>query len=307
MRRSGRWSWPWTSSSRKGSELSRHDSPLPAAPGEGIYDRRDIAQQDAGPQPRSMTVIELPKPWRLVDDRHRKYIGGELSWELTLFPDHPLVNRSFQVVAMKDPYNNAIIQFDDDDSFGYVRLTWGAAWPHFEPIGGEAQLFHFMRGGAAAVVAILEDDPDRTAAMKQALERELPAAEAIFFDNAPDMIEWLGANLGKVCVLSLDHDLGPNRKREGEIFDPGVGRDVVTFLETMPCSCPVIVHSSNSRAGDGMLYALERDGWPAERIYPFQDLAWVDSHWVGRITACVPGDRSITPRYYFVALSTNPS
>ena len=140
---------------------------------------------------------------------------------------------------------------------------------------------------ARKLIAILEDDPGRTAAMKEALQRELPAGEAIFFDNAPDMIAWLKANLGKVCVLSLDHDLGPNRDREGETFDPGVGRDVVTLLETMPSACQVIIHSSNSPAADGMLYALEYAGWSAERLYPFHDLTWVDSHWIGRIIACV--------------------
>jgi hypothetical protein len=68
-----------------------------------------------------MPTIEWPKPWRLVDDRRHTYIGGELAWELSHFPDHPLAKRSFQVVAMMDPYDNAIIQFDDG-SFGYVNL-----------------------------------------------------------------------------------------------------------------------------------------------------------------------------------------
>lgn len=300
--------------------LRRHDSPITnLAPGPDTalrptgshFSTAPITPFADGPvimsaetpeavSPQNMTTIEWPDPWRLVNARWRQYIGGELRWELSNFPDHPLANRSFQVVAMKDPYDNAIIQFDDD-SFGYVKLSWGAKSPHFEPIGGEAQLVRFLRGDgpmttetARKLIAILEDNPDRTAAMKEALLRELPADEAIFFDNAPDMVGWLKASLGTVCVLSLDHDLGPNRKREGEIFDPGVGRDVVTLLETMPSACQVIVHSSNGPAGDGMMYALEREGWSVERVYPVRDLSWVNSHWIGRIVACVNGNRSIT-------------
>jgi hypothetical protein len=139
------------------------------------------------------------------------------------------------------------------------------------------------------LIAILEDDPDRTEAMKAALQRQLPDAEAIFFDNAPDMLSWLPGNLARVCVLSLDHDLGPNRRRNGEIFDPGIGRDVVALLERTAPTCQVLIHSSNGPAADGMLYALQFAGWPTERVYPFGDLTWVDADWINRIVTCMTG------------------
>jgi hypothetical protein len=97
-----------------------------------------------------MTTIDWPKPWQLVEERRRAYIGGELAWELSHFPDHPLAKRTFQVVAMMDAYDNAIIQFDDGGAFAYVHLPWKAQSPHFEHIGGEAELMRFLQGRAVA-------------------------------------------------------------------------------------------------------------------------------------------------------------
>ena len=139
------------------------------------------------------------------------------------------------------------------------------------------------------VIAVLEDDGGRTSAMKEALASSLPAAEMVFFDNAPDMIDWLAGNLSTVHLLCLDHDLGPNRDRDGERFDPGIGRDVVDFLVTQAPSCPVIIHSSNSNGANGMLTALEEAGWRAERVVPYNDLAWVGERWNERVCAHLPG------------------
>lgn len=140
------------------------------------------------------------------------------------------------------------------------------------------------------LIAILEDDPDRAAAMKNALRASLPGAETIFFDNAPDMIEWLPDGLPRVRLLCLDHDLGPNRERDGEVFDPGIGRDVVDWLESREPSCPVVIHSSNGPAADGMQYALEFAGWQVERVVPVADLEWVRDRWIGRVASYVGND-----------------
>ena len=143
------------------------------------------------------------------------------------------------------------------------------------------------------VIAVLEDDRGRTAAMKAALDAALPATEVAWFDEAPRMIEWLSKNLSRICLLCLDHDLGPVRvNRVGERLDPRIGRDVVDFLVTRAPSCPVIIHSSNSRAVDGMMSALEGAGWSAERITPYDDLAWVGD-WSARVKSQV--DRVMGP------------
>jgi hypothetical protein len=91
-------------------------------------------------------VINWPKPWRPVDDRWRTYISGELSWELSHFPDHPLTNVPFEVVAMMDQYDNAVVRLGDG-TFAYVLLTWRPQSPHFEFIGGDRELLDFLRSG----------------------------------------------------------------------------------------------------------------------------------------------------------------
>ena len=50
------------------------------------------------------------------------------------------------------------------------------------------------------------------------------------------------------------------------MFDPGVGRDVVEYLVTQPPTCPVIVHTSNYLARDGMVFALEFANWETTSV-----------------------------------------
>jgi hypothetical protein len=97
------------------------------------------------------------------------------------------------------------------------------------------------------VVAILEDDPGRAGAMRAVLASL--GVEHVIHDSAAAMNEWLAANLAKVRLLSLDHDLGPSREHaDGGRLDPGIGREVADFLAARAPSCPVIVHSSNGPA-----------------------------------------------------------
>lgn len=81
--------------------------------------------------------------------------------------------------------------------------------------------------GVATTIAILDDDPERIEAMVHALSSHLPDIAPATFDNAPEMIDWLGEHLSQCRVICLDHDLGPNRTRDGNVLDPGTGRDVV--------------------------------------------------------------------------------
>ena len=133
------------------------------------------------------------------------------------------------------------------------------------------------------IIAILEDDEQRTVAMMQALENLSPDSRIVFFDNAPDMISWINENIPSVRLFCLDHDLGPDRVRKGKKFDPGVGRDVVDILCTKPASCPILIHSSNPVGAEGMQFALEYAGWSVVRAYPFEDLTWIQAHWIKRV------------------------
>ena len=66
------------------------------------------------------------------------------------------------------------------------------------------------------------------------------------------MVLWLGDHLEEANLICLDHDLGPNRKLNGIVFDPGTGRDVVDYLTTRKPHCPILIHTSNSMAAPGM-------------------------------------------------------
>jgi hypothetical protein len=133
------------------------------------------------------------------------------------------------------------------------------------------------------IIAILEDEQRRTEAMRAALRTRLPRAEAVFFDNATDMIAWFKDHLGAVRLICLDHDLGPTSRRGEVIFDPGTGRDVADFLAGRRPCCPVLVHSSNVEAARAMRLLLEEHDWPSERVSPIDDLAWIDVLWLPRV------------------------
>jgi hypothetical protein len=129
-------------------------------------------------------------------------------------------------------------------------------------------------------IAILEDDENRLAAMKEALRAELPEYDAVFFDSAPDMIAWLRGHATQAAVISLDHDLGPNRERDGVSFDPGTGRDVADLLATLSPHCPVILATTNTFGRIGMETALQDAGWRATKVVPFGDLLWIERDWL---------------------------
>ena len=67
--------------------------------------------------------------------------------------------------------------------------------------------------------------------------------------------------------------------RDGQRFEPGIGREVADFLAQHAPVCPVIIHSSNGPAAQGMQFCLERAGWSVTRVYPLDDLAWVERGW----------------------------
>jgi hypothetical protein len=132
-------------------------------------------------------------------------------------------------------------------------------------------------------VAILEDCPQRIVEMRACLSELLRGYEAVFFDNAGEMMTWLAAHLGQVVLISLDHDLPLRQARDGRTVDPGTGRQVADYLATQPAVCPVIIHSSNDHFAPGMLHALADNQWPCRRIYPFDEHSWVRTAWAAEL------------------------
>ena len=115
--------------------------------------------------------------------------------------------------------------------------------------------------------------------MTAVLRELVPTARTIFFEDARQTLSWLAEHLGETDLISLDHDLPIRRDGENRVIDCGTGRQVADYLATLPPTCPVIVHSSNVPCGDGMAAVLRAAGWPCRRVYPRDDLAWIDDQW----------------------------
>ncbi|MFA5802045.1 MAG: cyclic-phosphate processing receiver domain-containing protein [Thermoleophilia bacterium] len=131
----------------------------------------------------------------------------------------------------------------------------------------------------AALIVVLEDDLRRIEALRNVVELHLGGVSCKVFDSAHVMVYWLKEHISEVCLISLDHDLGPNRIIDGNVHDPGSGMEVVDYLITNRPSCPVIIHSSNSNAVQRMKSALDASGWKSECIVPFDDLSWIEHEW----------------------------
>lgn len=126
-------------------------------------------------------------------------------------------------------------------------------------------------------IAILEDNADRITVMDQCLADKFPFFERRFFRTAAAAIEWLRDHLSRVICVSLDHDLEPGSVHDA---DPGTGRQVADFLTANTSVCPVILHTTNSVAGDGMELALSEAGWRVARITPYEGCRWIAEAWM---------------------------
>jgi hypothetical protein len=128
-------------------------------------------------------------------------------------------------------------------------------------------------------IVILEDNPDRRDAMAARLQDRYPQYTRFFFHEPAKLIEHLSRALSQALVISLDHDLDLIPRSDGSLFDPGTGMMVVDWLATQPPVCPVIVHTTNLPAAKLMKRRLQSAGWQAQRITPYDDLAWINAEW----------------------------
>jgi len=98
---------------------------------------------------------------------------------------------------------------------------------------------------------ILEDNRDRRVAMIGRLAERFPFLHVTFFDASKKMIEFMESDkLQDIAMISLDHDLELISGSQGDWIDAGTGLDVARWLSKRPKPiCPVVVHTTNSRAG----------------------------------------------------------
>ncbi len=141
-------------------------------------------------------------------------------------------------------------------------------------------------------IAILEDNADRIVAMRDCLADKFPTYELRVFQTAQEAVSWLRHHISRTICLSLDHDLEPQHPGDP---DPGTGRDVVSFLVSVPANCPVLIHTTNAPAGLAMDALLQESGWTTDRIMPYDGLSWIAQSWLPAVRRLIVDSATADP------------
>jgi len=82
------------------------------------------------------------------DEKRRRYLEGELAWELAENPKHLLFGRHFSAIGWVVGYDDLLLQLDQTETFAWVHLSWNRenqpAWPHCELLNGIESANRFM-------------------------------------------------------------------------------------------------------------------------------------------------------------------
>ena len=118
----------------------------------------------------------------------------------------------------------------------------------------------------AKKIVILEDNPERRAAMNRCLQDRFYQFEIVFFEAAAPMRSFLESHLGKTIAIGLDHDLDLQIGEDGRATDAGTGREVADYLAaknrcvwwsfTLPMVPPAMAWKWHFRTQIGKLAAL---------------------------------------------------
>lgn len=128
-------------------------------------------------------------------------------------------------------------------------------------------------------ILILEDNQDRQAVMGRCLKDRFYQHEILFFDDAAEMRRFLELRLDEALLIALDHDLELKPASNGQLVDPGTGREIAEFLAGQRPICPIIIHTTNSAAGDAMEFLLRDARWEVRRVHPYGDTEWIPEVW----------------------------
>lgn len=124
---------------------------------------------------------------------------------------------------------------------------------------------------------ILEDNATRMERFQEAANQSRLIPTLRLWRNAGHMIAELPSLLGEATLISLDHDL---YKYDDSEPDPGSGRDVANYLSTLPPSCPIIVHSTNTDAAWGMYNELTGAKWRVHLVHHLDEPEWIRDKWL---------------------------
>ena len=122
---------------------------------------------------------------------------------------------------------------------------------------------------------LLEDDSERLERFRAVLAIVDPKSSVIAWRDAHAMIREAGPLLPSASLISLDHDLEPERP---DSSDPGDGYLVAQWLTSQPIVRPVIIHTSNGERATWMAGAFDLAGWRHWRVVPLGD-DWIETDW----------------------------
>jgi hypothetical protein len=125
--------------------------------------------------------------------------------------------------------------------------------------------------------------------MQKSLRDRFHQYEIVLFDNAQLMCAYLESHLENTLIIALDHDLELLMQPNGVCADPGTGRAVAEFLASKTPICPIVIHTTNTAAGDGMEFLLRDANWETHRVHPFGDLEWISSKWFRTVRNAIVG------------------
>jgi len=132
-------------------------------------------------------------------------------------------------------------------------------------------------------ILILEDNDERIAAFRKAIESLDSDFEMKIWKDAPSMIAEAEAFFPSAALISLHHDLNP---RPGATADPGTGLDLARYLADFPPACPVLIHSSNTDRAWSIHNELRFAEWTVDRIGPLGE-DWIGTFWLRRVRELV--------------------
>lgn len=129
-------------------------------------------------------------------------------------------------------------------------------------------------------ILLLEDMEDRITAFRAAVGK-LPGVEMIVWRDAGSMIRALPEELPAASIISLDHDLLPEK---GTRTLPGTGLQVCEALAKLKPCCPVLLHTANHIQVWPMMNELAFSKWDIHRTPPVRmDESWIETVWLPRI------------------------
>lgn len=131
----------------------------------------------------------------------------------------------------------------------------------------------------AMKIVILEDNAERREEMNVFLRDRFYTFESVFFTNPQDCNTYLEKHLFETILICLDHDIELIDQGNGNLIDPGTGRDVAEMLAKRKPNCPILFHSTNSHAVHAMKDLLEESGWSTYSVSPWGGVEWIKASW----------------------------